>query len=455
MNIIIVGCGQVGKTLAEELNREVNEVTMIDIDYSRVEEMSNRYDIMGVVGNGVSYSTQIEAGIEKADLLIAVTDSDELNIMSCLMAKRAGNCQTIARVRDPEIAEEMKYLKDSLGLALTINPEYAVAHEIARILRFPSAISIDVFGKGAVELLRFRVPQDSKLHDMQIMDIGPKLGADVLVCGVESGDNIVIPNGNFRLSQNDLVSIVARPRASSEFFKKIGIDTHQVKDAMIVGGGNTSYHLARLLLRLGINIKLIEEDEDRCEFLAENLPKADIIHGSATDQELLIEEGIADTQAFVSLSEQDEENIILSLFAKKQTKGKIVTKVEGAELAGIIKDLNLDTTIYPKRLTAQYIIQFVRAMNRSKDCNVETMYRLFDDRVEALEFGVLEGSELIGIPLMNLKIKENTLVACIIRGSRIIIPRGRDTMQIGDSVVIVTTTLGLKDINDVISKDNR
>lgn len=451
MKIIIVGCGKVGKTLAEELNKEDNEVTVIDRRYAEVESLSNKFDVMGVVGNGASYKTQMEAGIKKADILIAVTGSDELNLLCCLIAKRAGNCQTIARVRNPEYSEEIGFVKGALGLAMTINPEFAAAQEIARVLRFPSAIKIDTFAKGRVEMLKFRVLGESRLNGMLVMNIAPKLGADVLVCAVERDGEIFIPKGDFRLQEKDVVSIIAGPKKASDFFKKIGIETHQVKDTMIVGGGDTGYYLAKLLQPMGIGIKLIEQNEERCNLLSELLPKAQIIHADGSEQIVLIEEGVGQAEAFVALTNIDEENVMLSLFARSQTSGKIATKINRMDFDRVIKELDLDTTVYPKKITALYILQFVRAMKNSIGCNVETMYRILDDKAEALEFVVKDSSELPGIPLEKLKIKENTLVACIIRGRQIIIPRGKDEMRVGDSVVVVTTTMGLKDIRDVIS----
>lgn len=302
MKIIIVGCGKVGKTLAEELNKEDNEVTVIDRRYAEVESLSNKFDVMGVVGNGASYKTQMEAGIEKADMLIAVTGSDELNLLCCLIAKRAGNCQTIARVRNPEYSEEIGFVKGALGLAMTINPEFAAAQEIARVLRFPSAIKIDTFAKGRVEMLKFRVPGESRLNGMLVMNIAPKLGADVLVCAVERDGEIFIPKGDFRLQEKDVVSIIAGPKKASDFFKKIGIETHQVKDTMIVGGGDTGYYLAKLLQPMGIGIKLIEQNEERCNLLSELLPKAQIIHADGSEQIVLIEEGVGQAEAFVALT---------------------------------------------------------------------------------------------------------------------------------------------------------
>ena len=450
MKIIIVGCGQVGRTLADELNREDNEVTIIDRRYAVVEEISNKYDVMGVVGNGASYQVQKEAGIEQADLLIAVTDSDELNYLSCLIAKHAGNCQTIARVCNPEYSQEVGIIKEALGLAMTINPEYATAMEIARVLRFPSAIKINTFAKGRVEMLKFKIPENSSLEGMTMLEIGPKLKVDVMICAVERGGEIYIPKGDFALQQKDVVSMITDPKTASNFFKKIGIETHQVKDAMIIGGDTTAFYLAKMLMQMGIDIKLIEQKKDRCEELAEKLPKAQIIQGKGTDQRLLIEEGVESAEAFVTLTNYDEENVMLSLFARTKTKGKIATKINRMEFDQVIRELDLDTTVYPKKITAQNILRFVRAMKNSIGCNVETMYRILDEKAEALEFVVKSNSSLLGIPLEELQIDENTLVACIIRNRKMILPRGKDVMQVGDSVVVVTAMLGIKDISEVI-----
>ena len=425
MKIIIVGCGQVGRTLADELNREDNEVTIIDRRYAIVEEISNKYDVMGVVGNGASYQVQKEAGIEHADLLIAVTDSDELNYLCCLIAKHAGNCQTIARVCNPEYSQEVGMIKEALGLAMTINPEYATAAEIARVLRFPSAIKINTFAKGRVEMLKFKIPENSSLTGMTMLEIAPKLKVDVMICAVEREGEIYIPKGDFALQQKDVVS-------------------------MIIGGDTTAFYLAKMLMQMGIDIKLIEQKKDRCEELAEKLPKAQIIQGKGTDQRLLIEEGVESAEAFVTLTNYDEENVMLSLFARTKTKGKIATKINRMEFDQVIRELDLDTTVYPKKITAQNILRFVRAMKNSIGCNVETMYRILDEKAEALEFVVKNNSSLLGIPLEELQIDENTLVACIIRNRKMILPRGKDVMQVGDSVVVVTAMLGIKDISDVI-----
>lgn len=451
MNTIIIGCGKVGQKLTENLSREENQnITVVDLKYSVVQDIINQYDVMGVVGSGASYDVLVEAGIKTADILIAVTGSDELNLLTCLIAKKAGNCQTIARVRKPEYSRELHLIKDDLGLTMVINPELTAANEIARILRFPSAIQIDTFAKGRVEILKFRVSDTSPLDNMQIADINSTFGSDILVCGVERGEQAFIPGGNFVIKSGDCVSIVAAPLSGSEFFKKIGIKTNRVKDAIIVGGGDTSYYLADKLIHRGIKVKIIEKDEKRCEELCQVLPKATVINADGTENAVLLEEGIETAEAFVSLTNIDEENIMLSLFAKSKTNGKVVAKVNRISYDEVIAGLSLDTVIYPKEITAEYIVRFVRAKQNTINCDIETMHLILDGKAEALEFRVRENAPVLDIPLMNLNFKSNVLVACINRGSKIIIPNGSDSIQAGDTVIVVTTHRGFKDINDIL-----
>ncbi len=326
MNIIIIGCGKVGETLAAQLNEEGNNITVVDTDADRVNEVAEQLDVMGVVGNGATHTVQEDAGVDKADLLIAVTGSDELNLLCCLVAKIAGHCQTIARIKNPEYSSEAPYLRDELGLAMVINPESAAAAEIARVLRFPSAIKIDTFAKGRVELIKFRLPEDSRIVGMSVKDVVVKLGCDVLVCTVERGDEAFIAKGDFVFAGRDVVSIIATPKNASEFFRKIDHAIRPVKDVMIVGGGDLAQYLCRLLRRSGISIKLIDRNPARCDELCSTLPEVSIICGDGSDRDLLLEEGIKGAAAFVALTGQDEENILLSLFAKTAGCGKVVTR---------------------------------------------------------------------------------------------------------------------------------
>lgn len=451
MQIIIVGCGNVGVTLTEHLSVEGHDITVIDSSAQKVQSVSSRYDVKGIVGNGASYLTLIEAGIEKADLMIAVTGMDEQNLLCCLFARKAGGCHTIARVRNPEYIKEIDFIKEELGLSMIINPEYAAATEIARLLRFPTAIEIDTFAKGKIELLKFKLPVECRICGLQLKNITSAVHCDVLVCAVERGSEVVIPDGSFVLEGGDVVSIVTSPANAARFFNRIGIETNQVKDAVLVGGGSVSYYLAKQLCDMGIAVVILEKSQSRCEVLSELLPKARIINGDEIDRDLLLEIGVKDTEAFAALTGMDEENIMLSLFAKRHSKAKVVTKVNRLSFDEIVDNMDLGSVIYPKFITSEYIIQYVRAMQNSIGSNVETMYKLIGDRVEALEFSIREDSPVVGIPLQSLNLKRNILICSINHHGKIITPKGQDMMRVGDTVVVVTTDVGLKDVKDILN----
>ena len=450
MKIIIVGCGKVGTTLAEQLNRENHDITLIDCDSEALQSISDSTDVMSVTGNGAVYQVQMEAGIKEADLLIATTNSDELNMLCCLIAKKAGNCHTIARIRNPEYSAEINYIREELNLSLAINPELAAAREIARLLRFPNAIKIELFAKGRIELLKFLIPKDSILDRMKVMDAVSRLKSNVLICAVERGDDVVIPDGNFEMKGGDKISFIAPHAECADFFRKAGIENNTVNSAMFVGGGKLTVYLAKALADTKIKIKIIEQDEERCRILSELLPHAMIIHGDGSDQKLLLEEGIRQTEAFASLTGFDEENILLSLYAASQSRAKLITKVNKIAFENVINALNLGSVIYPKMLTADIILQYVRAMQNSMGSNIETLYKIVADKAEALEFRVRGDSPVLGIPLEKLRTRNNLLVACINRNGRIIMPRGKDTLEAGDTVIIVTTHTGLNDLKDIL-----
>lgn len=450
MKIIIVGCGKVGTTLAEQLNRENHDITLIDCDSEALQSISDSTDVMSVTGNGAVYQVQMEAGIKEADLLIATTNSDELNMLCCLIAKKAGNCHTIARIRNPEYSAEINYIREELNLSLAINPELAAAREIARLLRFPNAIKIELFAKGRIELLKFLIPKESILDRMKVMDVVSRLKSNVLICAVERGDDVVIPDGNFEMRGGDKMSFIAPHADCADFFRKAGIENNTVNSAMFVGGGKLTVYLAKALADTKIKIKIIEQDEERCRILSEILPHAMIIHGDGSDQKLLLEEGIRQTEAFASLTGFDEENILLSLYAASQSRAKLITKVNKIAFENVINSLNLGSVIYPKMLTADIILQYVRAMHNSMGSNIETLYKIVADKAEALEFRVRGDSPVLGIPLEKLRTRNNLLVACINRNGRIIMPRGKDTLEAGDTVIIVTTHTGLNDLKDIL-----
>lgn len=450
MQIIIVGCGKVGRALAAQLSGEDNNVTVVDTNGDVVKTVANYYDVMGVAGNGASYSVLAEADIEHTDVLIAVTHNDEVNLLCCVVARKAANCHTIARVRNPVYSEERAFLRKELGLSMIINPEYAAAQEIARLLRFPSAIEIDSFSKGRIEMLRFRVPAASILNGLALRELPQRLPMDVLICAAERGEEVLIPDGNFVIRSGDLLSMIAIPGNAAAFFKKVGISTNQVKNTMIIGGGEITYYLSKLLLNMGIRVKIIEKRRERCEELSDLLPKATIICGDGSDRELLREEHLEQMDSLVAGTDMDEENIILSLYARDRVRAKVVTKLNHLDFNDVIHSLDLDSLIYPKNIAAEYILQYVRAIGNSMGSNVETLYKLMDGRVEALEFLVHKNSDLAGIRLQDMRLKRNLLIAGIGRKGRLIIPGGQDEFLPGDSVIVVTTDSGFQDIHDIL-----
>ncbi len=450
LRIIIVGCGKVGATLIGQLDKEGHDITIIDRKAEKIQEITNMYDIMGIVGNGASYSVQKEAGIDNADLMIAVTESDELNLLCCTIARRVGKCSAIARVRTPDYSKEAGYIREQLGLAMIINPELEAAKVAARILFLPTALEVSSFAHGHAEMVKIRIPEGSKLDNMRIMDLQKHFASNILICAIERGGEVYIPSGSFTLQKEDIISYVGTRREGRMFLKKIGFATKQVKSTMIVGGGRAAYYLADQLLRVGISVKIIESDRARCEELSVLLPDAIIINGDGTNQDLLTEEGIETVESFVPLTGIDEENIMLTLFAKSVSGTKVITKINRINFTNIISELDLGSVIYPKFITSEAIIAYVRAKKASMDSNIETLYHMFDQRAEAIEFHVSEESAVTNIPLKDLSLKNNLLIAFIGRKGSIIIPTGQDCIRINDNVMVVTTHTGFNDIVDIL-----
>lgn len=452
MNIIIVGCGKVGQTLAQELNEEGSNITVIDIKQEKVDELTTRCDVMGITGNGATHAVQQKAGIEDADLLIAVTGSDELNLLCCLIARKAGNCRTIARIRSPQYNADAPFLKNELGLAMVINPEMEAAEEIARVLRFPSAMKIDTFASGRVELVKFRLPEGSPLAGCAVKDISAKFHSDALVCTIERGEEAFIAFGDFVFEQRDIISIVATPRKANDFFRKIKYKMDSVRSVIIAGGGEICHYLCSVLLPSGISVKVIEKNPERAEELSVLLDDATVIAADASDREVLLEAGLENTDGFVALTNLDEENILLSLFAKSAGHAKLVTKINRIDFDSVINHLDLDSIIYPKNVTAESIVRYVRAMKNTIGSNVERLYNVIKGKIEASEFIIRESSEIVGVPLMELDIRRGILVAAIIRDRKVIVPRGHDCLEKGDTVVIVSRHTALHDITDILKK---
>ncbi len=451
MNIIIVGCGKVGSALAEQLASEGHDITVIDTNSDAVERVTEVADVMGTVGNGVVYYVQKEAGIEYADMFIAMTGSDELNLLCCLIAKKSSSCRTIARVRNPDYLTERGFIKEKLGISMIINPEMEAANEITRLFTIPSAISVDTFARGRIELLETRLPIGSPIAGSPIKSAMGRLAGKILICAIERGRDVIIPTGDTVLNEGDKISFVATHRDSGAFFKKAGIAKNHIKTIIIVGGGKITFYLAKKLSEYGFRVKIIEKNREHCEFLNSILPSdIVIINGDGSDQRLLLEEGIADADGFASITDIDEENIMLSLYVGANFKAKTVTKINKLNFEGIIDRLSLGSVIYPKYITSEMIISYVRALENSTGSGVQTLYNIVGGKVQALEFAVRTESKAVGVPLCDLDLKKNILLCCISRHGKIIIPSGQDTIQVGDSVVVVTTERGLNDLKDIV-----
>lgn len=450
LKIIIVGNGKVGHTLIEQLSREGNNITVIEKDPAMIADLDAQFDVITVKGNGASYNTLKEAGVEDADLVIAVTGSDELNLLCCTIAKQFSKCAAIARVRTPDYSKEVGYLRDKLGLAMIINPELESAKEISRILYLPSALQVNTFAHGQAEMIKFKIPEGNMLDQMTIANLGKHVTHNILICGVERKGEVFIPSGNFTLQADDTISFVATREEARKFLKHIGVFTKHVKNAMIVGGGLSSYYLANELIHAGIEVHILESSQERCDHLSTILPEAIVINSDASSQEEILGAGIKDMEAFVPLTGIDEENIMLTLFAKRVSKAKVITKINRINFSDVISDLDLGSVVYPKLITSEAIIAYARALRASRSSEIETLYHLFDARAEAIEFSIKEKSPVVGTPLRELHLKENMLLAFINRKGKIIIPSGADKIEIGDSVMVVTTQTGLNEIRDIL-----
>lgn len=451
LRIIIVGGGKVGQTLTEQLVSEGHDVTIVDTNTRVVQDITEPNDIMGIVGSGASMSVLEEAGVATADILIAVTGSDELNMLCCILARKTGqNIATIARVRNPDYAAELSYLRQQLGLSMIINPELEAAKEIARLLSRPQARHVSSFARGHAELVRFRIPRNNVLCGKNLIQLAKLFPFGCLFGPVERDGVIYIPDGSFTLHEDDDITIISSTRDVHRIFEVLNMRHHAVGSCMIIGGSKASYYLATLLEAQDMDIKIIEKDITRCEQLSTLLPHTTILCGDGTDEAMLKESGIESVEAFVPLTGQDEENILLTLYAKSIPGIKTITKINRTTFTATINDLALGSVVYPKRIASESILSYVRARQNTIGNNVETLYHMFDDRVEALEFQISADAPVVGIPLMELKLKSNLLIACISRQGKIIFPRGGDSIEPGDTVIVITTHAGFNDISDIL-----
>lgn len=452
MKVVVIGNGKIGSSLSSALVSEGHDVTIVDNNEAKLNRSKNTLDVMCIEGNGATSETQLEASVDKSQIVISVTPYDELNILSCLIAKRLGAEKTILRVRMPEYYKQMHLIKEELGLSMVINPELITASEIFRVLTLPAAVKVEVFGKGKLELIEFKVTDKTGIAPVNLHNLYKKVKTKFLVCAVQRENEVFIPTGDFIIRNDDRLSIAATHKSIEKFFRSSGLMKDKVKSVMIAGGGMIGYYLASQLLAVGMRVKIIEKDEDRSLEIARLLPKAIVICGDGTDQALLLEEGIMSVDAFVALTGIDEENIILSLFAKENTNAKVVTKINRDNYINIASQIGIDCIVSPKSLVVSNVISYVRSLDNAADSEIESLYHLVGGEVEAIEFKVKENVEnVVGIPLKDMKLKENILISAIIRKREIIIPDGNTSIELGDSVVIVAKEHRFSKLKDILA----
>ncbi len=450
MKVIVIGNGKVGHTIIQHLCIEGHDVTVIDNNPEAIEQIVNEYDAMGLCGNGASVEILENAGTEKADMLIAVTASDETNMLACVIGKKLGARFTIARVRSYEYDSQIAKTMDALDISVIINPEKEAANEILKIIHFPEALKVDTFKNGSVDLVELYVPIDSPLINKSLIEISQSYQVKVLICAVQRGEEVYIPDGNFIFQAGDIVHITATKKNVKLFLHKLGLISAKIKSIFVIGGGKIATYLCEELAKNGYKVKLVEKDYDTCVALSETLHGVTIIHGDGSDQELLTEEGFNETDAVICLTGLDEENIIISMYAYKQHIGKIVTKINKESLVGLMESIRMASVITPKNITASKIVRYVRAKNNSRSSNVITLYKLVNNKVEVIEFQAKETSKTLNIALKDIKLKKKVLIASIIRGKEVIIPNGEDKILAGDNVIVVTTTQFFDDLDDIL-----
>lgn len=451
MRIIVVGCGKIGTTVIESFVSEGHDVVALDINPAVVAEITNVHDVIGVCGNGVDCEPLQEAEVEKAELLVAVTGSDEQNMLSCFMARRMGAKHTIARIRKPEYNDKsLGFMRQQLNLSMVINPELLAAQELFKILKLPSAITVETFSRRNFEMIELVLRPQSALAGHTLVDIRKKFPANFLVCVVQRNEQVFIPDGSFVLQEGDRIGLVATPTEIHRLLRMMGIMQKQAKSVMILGASRTSYYLAKMLLDNGTAVTIIEMDHARCEEFSTLLPGAVIIEGDGVQQELLLEEGIGTVDAFVSLTGMDEENILISIFAATHNVPKVITKVNRPELAEMAEKLGLECIISPKKIVSDVVCRFARSLKNSLGSKVETLYRLMDGKVEALEFVVQPDFCGQGIPLKDLSLKPNVLISGIVHGRKVILPTGNDVITAGDRVIVLTANKQFDDLSDIL-----
>ncbi len=452
MNIIIVGCGKIGSTILASLTAEGHNITAVETNRISLEEMTNIYDVMGVCGNGADCETLTEAGVADTDLFVAVTGSDELNMLACYLAGRMGAKHTIARIRNPEYNDKsLSFMRQELGLAMAINPDMLAARELFHMLKLPSAANIETFSRGHFEMIELRLKESSPLIGTPLHELRARYNANFLICVVQREDEVYIPDGEFVLQAGDHIGLTASPAEIQKLLRGMGVVSKQARSVMLLGGSRTAYYLAKVLTAAGTAVKIIDRDRALCEELCDALPKAVVIHGDGSQQELLMEEGLDDMDAFVSLTGSDEQNILFSFFASSQNVRKVVAKINRPELSAMAEKLGLECSISPRKLIADVLVRYARALENTVGSTIETLYTLMDDQVEAVELAVQDEPRLVNIPLKDLSLKPNILIAGIIRNRKPIIPTGNDCILAGDKVVFIAAKQHLRELQDILA----
>lgn len=450
MKIIIIGVGTIGRSILKSLSDKGHNITIIDEDKDKIERLIEKYDVQGVVGNGASLDIQKEAGMKNADLAIVMTHGDELNVFACMVAKKLGVKNTIARVRNPEYRRQIVTMREELGISMIVNPEKDTATEIYNRINLPAIAQVEHFAKGRVLLVEIDVESSCALVGETLISIGKKIKTKVLICAVQRGEDVIIPSGNFEIAEGDKIYFTSEAKDLRDFLLEINIVKSPLKNIMIVGGSKIAYYLADELSKKRHTVKLLESNKAVADEFAEELPKVTVINGNGTQHDLLIEEGIEAMDAFVALTDIDEENMVVSMFANKMKVRKTITQIKSDELYGMLAELGIKNNVSPKDIVADRVISYIRALENSRGSNVLTLYRLVGGRVEALEFLAKRQEKFFDKPLRELKIKQNCLIGCIIRGTNVIIPDGNTCIQLGDNVIVVTTHKNFDDLNDVV-----
>lgn len=453
MKIMVIGCGKVGATVIESLLAEGHDIVAVDSSAKVIEEITNIYDVFAFCGSGTDCEALIEAGVRDMDLVMAFTGSDEFNMLTCFLAQKLGAKYTVARIRNPEYnVQRLDFLREELNISLVVNPELLAARELANILKLPTAVNVETFSRGKFEMAEIVLDDDSAIKGLSLIELKRKYPENYLVSAVSRGENVFIPDGNFRLESGDKIGVTANSSEIQRLFKALGLDAKKARNVMIVGATTTAYYLARLLIASGNTVKIIDADMERCKLFSEKLPEAVIINGDSAHQELLLEEGINEVDAFVALTGMDEQNILLSYFAKLQNVPKVILKVNRTEFIQTADKMGLGSVTSPRKTMADVITGYVRALENSIGSKVETLYKLMDSKAEALEFAAAQDCEILGIPLKDLPTKENTLIAGIIRGRKTIIPKGDDMLLAGDRVVVITAGNTFGDLSEIVKR---